>query len=294
MDSASSQVSAWLERLRLDELAASAVSGGVAYFLVITVIVLALEARNGTGLARFRSRTFLNDVIYTVFYRGGIYGVLWGAVFNAFEAPFAFLRIGAAAQLPLWVQLAIFWLLGDFIIYWLHRAQHSHRTLWAFHSVHHSPSEMTTLTQNRRHLLERVYLDLGLYFPLLIVLGIPTGTWPLLWIIFGIFEAMQHAELNWRFGPLYWIVVTPVFHSLHHSTDPRHYNANLGGIFSFWDFLFGTAARERERPAAYGVPGLQMPESISQQLVTPFRMLSGQTDRAGRLRRAVGSSDESV
>jgi len=283
MESTNSQLAMWIERLRLEDLAGSAVSGGVAYFLVITVIVLALEARNGTGLARFRSRTFLNDIIYTVFYRAGIYGVLWGALYNAFESKFAFLRIEAAAQLPLWAQLAVFWLLGDFIIYWLHRAQHANRTLWAFHCVHHSPTEMTTLTQNRRHLLERVYVDICLYVPLLLVLGIPTATWPLLWLVFGMFEALQHAELNWRFGPLYRVIVTPVFHSLHHSTDPRHYNTNLGGIFSFWDFLFGTAAESRDRPAAYGVPGLVMPESLTEQMVTPFRMLAGRPEGRSRI-----------
>ena len=275
-------VETWIDRLRLSELAESAVRGGVAYFLVITFIVLALEARNGAGFSRFRSRSFLNDIFYTVFYRAGIYGVLWGALFNAFGNQLEVLRIEAAAQLPLWVQIAIFWLLGDFIIYWLHRAQHSSRFLWAFHSVHHAATEMTTLTQNRRHLLERVYVDVCLYTPILVILGIPTKAWPLLWVVFGIFEALQHAELDWRFGPLYWILVTPVFHSLHHSTDPRHYNRNLGGIFSFWDYLFGTAATERVRPAEYGVPGLPMAETLTSQMITPFQMaLRHDEDEAG-------------
>ena len=264
----------WIQQLRLDELGRSAVRGGIVYFLVITVIVLALEARNGRGFARFRSRSFVNDIVYTVFYRTSIYGVLWGAVFNGLETNLGWLRIEWAASWPLWVQIAVFWLAGDLIIYWLHRAQHSNRWLWAFHTVHHSPAEMTTLTQNRRHLLERVYIDVALYLPLLVVLGVPTRAWPILWMVFGIMEALQHAELDWRFGPLYYVFVSPVFHSLHHSIDPRYYNKNLGGMFSVWDYLFGTAAAVKERPAEYGVPGLTMKETLTSQIVTPFKTLA--------------------
>ena len=238
----------WIQQFRLDDLGRSAIRGGIAYFAVVTCIVLALEARNGRGLARFRSRSFLNDIIYTVFYRTSIYGVLWGAAFNGLETQLGGLRIESAAAWPLWIQIATFWLAGDFIIYWVHRAQHAHRWLWAFHSVHHAPEELSTLTQNRRHLVERVYNDVALYVPLLVVLGVPTQTWPIVWMGFGMLEALQHAELDWRFGPLYHVVVSPVFHSIHHSTDPRHYNKNLGGMFSFWDYLFGTAADVHERP----------------------------------------------
>lgn len=264
----------WIQLLRLDDLGRSAVRGGIAYFVVITVVVLAMEARNGRGWAKFRSRSFVNDIVYTVFYRTSIYGVLWGAAFNGLEGTFGSLRIEWTASWPLWVQIAVFWLAGDFIIYWIHRAQHSSRRLWAFHTVHHAPTELSTLTQNRRHLLERVYGDVALYLPILIILGVPTETWPILWMVFGILEALQHAELDWRFGPLYYVFVSPVFHSLHHSSDPRFYDKNFGGMFSFWDHLFGTAAVIKERPEAYGVPDLAMKETLTSQIVAPFRMLS--------------------
>lgn len=264
----------WIERLRLDELGRSAVGGGLAYFAVVTLVVLALEARNGRGLARFRSRAFVNDIAYTVFYRTSIYGVLWGAAFNGLESRLGGLRIEWASTWPVWLQIATFWLAGDFIIYWVHRAQHTHRWLWVFHSVHHAPGELSTLTQNRRHLVERVLNDVALYVPLLVVLGIPTQTWPILWMVFGMLEALQHAELDWRFGPLYYVFVSPVFHSIHHSMDEAHYNKNMGGMFSFWDYLFGTAVSIRVRPATYGVPGLAVKETLTSQLVAPFQMLA--------------------
>ena len=114
--SPSSRLDDWIQQLRLDELGRSAVRGGIVYFVVITVIVLALEARNGRGWARFRSRSFVNDIVYTVFYRTSLYGVLWGAAYNGLEARFGSFRIEWAATWPLWVQIMVFWLAGDFII----------------------------------------------------------------------------------------------------------------------------------------------------------------------------------
>jgi sterol desaturase/sphingolipid hydroxylase (fatty acid hydroxylase superfamily) len=87
-------------------------------------------------------------------------------------------------------------------------------------------------------------------------------------------EALQHAQLDWRFGPLYRVVVSPVFHSIHHSAEPRHHNRNYSAMFSIWDYLFGTAAVSATRPRVYGVEGLAMAESLPAQLFTPFRMLA--------------------
>ncbi|MCH2472185.1 MAG: hypothetical protein MK486_19550 [Gemmatimonadetes bacterium] len=40
-------------------------------FVVVSIVILALELPNGIGPARFRSRAFANDVAYCLFYRGG-------------------------------------------------------------------------------------------------------------------------------------------------------------------------------------------------------------------------------
>jgi len=69
-------------------------------------------------------------------------------------------------------------------------------------------------------------------------------------------------------------VVSPVFHSIHHSVEPRHHNRNYSAMFSVWDYLFGTAAATATRPRVYGVEGLAMTESLLAQLFTPFRMLA--------------------
>ena len=121
--------------------------------------------------------------------------------------------------------------------------------------------------------LDRLLLDVALFVVFAWVLGLPTRTWLPLYVVVTSLQALHHTELNWRFGPLYRIVVSPIFHSVHHSADPKDLNKNLGQMLSIWDYIFGTAADHAERPERYGVTGFEMPESLPKQLVIPFQLL---------------------
>ncbi len=105
--------------------------------------------------ARYRTRNFANDVLYTLFYKGGFYTVVvLAAVTNALGPRLEFLRLNLLGHVPWPVGLLVFWVVGDFLTYWWHRLQHAVPFLWAFHSVHHSQEQMTVLTAFRRHPLE--------------------------------------------------------------------------------------------------------------------------------------------
>lgn len=267
-------LSTWIERLGLDVLVRATGLGGLI-FLAATAVVLLLEVRATRGRSIWRSRAFVNDVLYTAFYRGGFWAVfVWAALANALEGRLGFLRLNVLSDLPVWASVPIYWIVGDFLLYWLHRLQHSVPWLWVFHSVHHAERELTTLSQNRRHPVEKALNGLVLYLPLAFVLGLSTWTWIPWYIGAQTLEALQHAQLDWRFGPLYRWFVSPVFHSIHHSVDPKHYDRNFGAMFSIWDYAFGTAAPDTGRPAAYGLAGEEaMPESLTAQLLLPFRRL---------------------
>ncbi len=258
--------------VRAEELARAA-GWGFVLFLAVSVGVLLLELPNGAGRARFKSREFFNDVAYCLFYRGGFYEVfLWAAVANWLQY-LGFLETSLLSGLPLWASIPLFWLLSDFIFYWLHRAQHRFHWLWVFHSVHHAERHLNSLSQMRRHPLEHAVTRFSRVFPLALVLGLPTASWIPISVAAQLLQALHHAELNWRFGPLYRLVVSPVFHSIHHSVEPENFNTNYGTMFSFWDFLFGTASRSQRRPEAYGIADFEMPESLLQQFVRPFELL---------------------
>ena len=80
--------------------------------------------------------------------------------------------------------------------------------------------------------------------------------------------------ISWRLGPLYRVFITPTFHSYHHSIDPKHYNKNFsGGVFSFWDYIFGTAVKDTQTPPGrMGLETVRM-NTLWSMLVTPFQLV---------------------
>jgi len=221
----------------------------------------------------YRSKVFAQDVLYAFFYQGGFYVItLWAAATNLLGNRLAFLKIEVLAVLPGPVHWLIYYLAVDFITYWWHRWLHSSETLWAFHSVHHSQENMSFISSYRLHPIEQLTQSLIMVVPLLIM-GTPTWTWLPLYSAMVILEAAQHSALDWGYGKAYYLIVSPRFHAVHHSVDPRHHHRNFSKILSIWDFLFGTGLKVDERPRRFGVDGLPVPRSIFEQLVSPFRIL---------------------
>ncbi len=232
-----------------------------------------LEWWQGSNPKRYLSRAFFNDVVYTLFYRGGFYTVfVAAAITNLLSARLGFMKIEILRQLPPPVDWILYWITVDFLSYWNHRLQHHSRFLWAFHSVHHAPEQMSFLTSFRLHPLDQLITNIIMIAPLL-VLGVPTINWLPLVLIQNAFELVQHSELRWRYGPLYAVFVSPAFHAFHHSTDRAHYDRNFGKIFSLWDVLFGTAVFDQQPPPGYGVGGMTIPERLTAQVAIPFRMV---------------------
>jgi sterol desaturase/sphingolipid hydroxylase (fatty acid hydroxylase superfamily) len=258
--------------VHLTEVARSTVMTLVLLAWVFPVIFLC-EVLTRKDRSQYAARTFAQDLLYVFFYRGGFYAILiWSALANAFEPRLAFLKIQMLAGLPAVVHWLLYWVITDFITYWWHRALHTWEPLWAFHSVHHAQEEMSLISSYRLHPVEQIGQNLIMVVPLL-VLGVPTFRWLPLYAAMNVMEAAQHSALDWTYGKGYYLLVSPRFHSLHHSTEARHYNRNFSKLFSIWDFLFGTGVYESSRPTRLGVEGLPVPRTIRAQLLAPFSML---------------------
>jgi sterol desaturase/sphingolipid hydroxylase (fatty acid hydroxylase superfamily) len=250
----------------------------------IFVAIYLFEAWRGADRTRYRSRHFGNDMAYFLFYQSGLYHLAFGAMLlSALREPLGFLRLEALAGLPAPAHWVIYWVLIDFCDYWLHRFKHHSRLLWAFHAVHHSQEQMTFVTSWRFHPVEQLIASIIMLAPLL-VLGVPTVSWLPMVMVMNAFESVQHAQLDWTYGPFYRVLVSPVFHSIHHSTDRAHHDRNYAKIFSAWDFLFGTAVADEPRPLKTGISGMQIEETLAAQLLAPIRLLSGKADSSPRRR----------
>ena len=166
---------------------------------------------------------------------------------------------------------------ADFVSYWHHRWMHS-RFLWAFHSVHHEQRELTALTSGRKHLVEAATTPI-LLLALAAVLGSPPQDALWFFVLKYLKDATLHSGLRWSYGPLYWIVVSPLFHSAHHSTEVEVSNSNFGVFFSFWDMIFGTHRYTSIAPDRQGVEGLSMP-TLWSQFWLPFKMVKQSAEGA--------------
>jgi sterol desaturase/sphingolipid hydroxylase (fatty acid hydroxylase superfamily) len=241
--------------------------GIVFYFLIYL-----LERASGGKTEQYRSRGFLQDVAYWFYYQSGLNQLLFLAALFSFLGPrLAFLQLKVVTSLPLIVRGTIWFLVADFSAYWVHRLQHASRFVWAFHSTHHAQEQLNFATTSRFHPVDHFIFDVLNFVPLLMLGASPMGWLPLYLTIKSLAIA-QHSRIRWRFGPLSRILVTPRFHSFHHSVDARHFNKNFGAYLTVWDHMFGTAVDAPEQPSEYGLADVKMPTLMS-SLVVPFLLL---------------------
>ena len=102
-------------------------------------------------------------------------------------------------------------------------------------------------------------------------------------VLFGFYLLgynLRHTHI-WLNFPVWLskILVSPAQHQIHHSSDPKHFDRNMGLIFSFWDQLFKTHYIPREREQlSYGLSRDEPSpfQSISEIYFKPFRLAYGQ------------------
>lgn len=132
----------------------------------------------------------------------------------------------------------------DFLYYWMHRADHRVRWMWATHSVHHSPNTLNLSAAYRLGWTARLSVA-PLFFAPLVLIGFP----PML--VGGalaanlFYQFWLHATWLPRLGPLEWFLNTPAHHRVHHASNPEYLDANFGGVLILFDRCFGTFISEQ-------------------------------------------------
>ncbi len=169
---------------------------------------------------------------------------------------------------PKLIQAIELLLFADFLSYWLHRLFHGRR-LWLFHAVHHSSEELDWLSSVRVHPVNEM-ITAALRAVPLILFGFSPVVVAGLVPLFTLHGLLLHAHVNWTFGPLRYVLSSPVFHRWHHSRDREAMNSNFSGLFPIWDILFGTFYMPDDRkPEVFGIFE-PMPTTLWGQLKQPF------------------------
>ena len=139
----------------------------------------------------------------------------------------------------------------DLCYYWFHRSAHRINFGWATHVVHHQSEEYNLSTALRQGAFQELF-SFPFYLPLAII------GFPLPW-----FLAMSGLNTTWQFwihtraikkmpGWFEFVFNTPSHHRVHHGQNEKYLDRNHGGIFIFWDRLFGTFQQEEET-VRYGI-----------------------------------------
>jgi sterol desaturase/sphingolipid hydroxylase (fatty acid hydroxylase superfamily) len=237
---------------------------GAFEVLVLAILLTALERWRPVEVWGDR-RAVRVDVIYTLLVRLGVlplaifflllplvdglegwlrlHGFIPPKLEDAFPALFAHPLVSFLAYL----------VVIDFVMYWLHRAQHQFRFWWALHALHHSQREMTFWTDDRNHVLDMILTDAVLAVVSLAI-GVAPGQFVAIVALSRALESLSHANVRLSFGRVgEWLLVSPRFHRVHHAIGLGHEGERLGCnfavLFPVWDHLFGTANPVREFPA---------------------------------------------
>lgn len=158
-------------------------------------------------------------------------------------------------QHPLVLFLA-YYLVYDFVYYWMHRTQHALPWWWALHSLHHSQRQMNCWSNDRGSYVDGVLQSLVLA-TVGLAIGVEPDQFALLMFIGELVQSLSHTNVRLGFGRvLEKVFVDPKFHRLHHMivdpARPRLHDCNYGQVLSVWDVVFGTALYG-EPPRATGV-----------------------------------------
>jgi sterol desaturase/sphingolipid hydroxylase (fatty acid hydroxylase superfamily) len=141
-------------------------------------------------------------------------------------------------------------LLADFTYYWMHRAEHRIRILWAHHSVHHSSCDFNLTTALRLSWFE-VFLEWIFLIPM-IILGFNLIQTIFSFAVVALYQHLIHTQKIGKLGILDRLLNTPSVHRVHHGSNSKYLDKNYGGILIIWDVLFGTYEPETKK-VIYGL-----------------------------------------
>lgn len=221
------------------------------YYLIIIGIEILLSNYRHKKLYTIKD-TATN--VYLMLLNGGLdllfRSIYVGVIFNFFYHH----RIVDTWQNPILYWLALL-IAEDFLYYWLHRFDHEIRFFWATHVTHHSSEKMNFTVGFRSSVFQPLYRFI--YFIPLPLLGFKPLDIVFVYAATQIWGIFVHTELIKKMGFLEYILVTPSHHRVHHASNPKYLDKNMGMFLIIWDKLFGTFQAElpveKYQPVKYGL-----------------------------------------
>ncbi|MDQ6757788.1 MAG: sterol desaturase family protein [Bacteroidota bacterium] len=151
------------------------------------------------------------------------------------------------------VYWSLLFVLEDLIFYIEHRIDHYCRLFWAVHVTHHSSEEFNLTTGFRSSVLQPMYRFI--YFIPLALLGFHPVDIVFMYSLTQIYGILVHTQYIHKMPRWFEaLMVSPSHHRVHHASNIRYLDKNMGMVLIIWDRLFGTFQEEvKEDPIKYGL-----------------------------------------
>ncbi|HEY2726249.1 MAG TPA: sterol desaturase family protein [Parafilimonas sp.] len=169
-----------------------------------------------------------------------------------------------------WQNAFAYWLIlllaEDFLYYWLHRFDHEIRFFWATHVTHHSSEELNFSVGFRSSVFQPLYRFI--YFIPLAFIGFKPLDIVFMYSATQIWGIFVHTKMIKKMGWLEYILITPSHHRVHHASNPKYLDKNMGMFLVIWDKMFGTfqpeLPAENYQPIKYGLTkNIEKPNAIN-------------------------------
>jgi alkylglycerol monooxygenase len=228
----------------------------IVFATPIFLLLIALEL--AWGIAKGRNTYRLSDTlcsvglgmmsqftaVFTRLLRVGIYVAIYSHInLVPLEAAKAFWSTWYG-----WVLALVFY---DLCYYWLHRTSHTSAVFWAAHVVHHQ-SQSYNLSTALRQTSSGALLGWIFYIPMALF-GVPPEVFGIVALVDLLYQFWVHTEHVPKLGWFDRWFCSPSNHRVHHAVNDEYVDKNYGGVFVFWDRLFGSYQVENGlNPCVYG------------------------------------------
>jgi sterol desaturase/sphingolipid hydroxylase (fatty acid hydroxylase superfamily) len=137
-----------------------------------------------------------------------------------------------------WIYWLMCFVIQDFLYYIHHYSDHKSRLLWAVHATHHNSEFFNITTGFRSPVFQPLYRYI-FFIPMALI-----GFHPL-HIMFAysanqVWGTLVHTRKIKKLGFLEYFMVTPSHHRVHHASNEKYLDKNMGMVLIIWDKIFGT------------------------------------------------------
>ena len=167
------------------------------------------------------------------------------------------------------VEVVVALVLAEFMHFWVHRLAHHWAPMWRLHAVHHGAPRVYWGNAGRFHPLDLAVI-FPLYFAPVVLLGISPQAFSLFMVMNAVTGILEHANVDFRAGPLNYLFNSAELHRFHHANDVVTSRHNYGKVLCIWDLVFGT---HKVAPGGFAGElgaGQPVPVTFFAQLAHPF------------------------